>query len=48
MIQSEIEILKTLNHPNIIKYKDYYENDSKIYIILELFDGIPLNKYIEK
>ena len=47
MIKSEIEILKSLNHPSIIKYKDYYETDHKIYIILELFEGIPLNKFIE-
>ena len=47
MIQSEIEILKSLNHPSIIKYKDYYETDITIYIILELFEGLPLNRYIE-
>jgi len=48
MIQSEIDILKTLNHRSIIKYKDFHEDAHKIYIILELFKGVPLNQYVEK
>ena len=47
MIKSEVEILKMLNHASIIKYKNYYETEDTIYIILELFEGIPLNEYIE-
>ena len=47
MIKSEVDILKTLDHPSIIKYKDYYEKSDTVYIILELFEGQPLSKYLE-
>ena len=33
---NEIEILKTLDHPNIIKLYETYENESKIFLIFEL------------
>jgi serine/threonine protein kinase len=48
MIDSEIEILKVSNHPNIIGYKGHSETDEKIYIILELFKAIPLNLYLKQ
>jgi len=34
-IKSEFEILKTINHPNIIKYIDSYENSEYYFIVLE-------------
>lgn len=33
--QSEIEILKQLDHPNIIKIYDIFEDHNKIYITME-------------
>jgi serine/threonine protein kinase len=48
MIDSEIEILKVSDHPNIIGYKGYSETEEKIYIILELFKAIPLNLFLKK
>ena len=35
LMMKEVSILKTLDHPNIIKVFDLYEDDSKIYIITE-------------
>lgn len=36
---SEIEIMKRIQHPCIISMKDIYEDDSKVYIIMELVTG---------
>lgn len=35
IMMKEVSILKSLDHPNIIKIFDLYEDDSKIYIITE-------------
>jgi len=46
---SEIEILIKLDHPNIIKLYEIFENEKYIYLIMELCTGGELfNKIIEK
>lgn len=35
----EIDILKTLDHPNILKVYEFYEDDRYLYIITELCNG---------
>jgi len=46
---SEIEILMKLDHPNIIKLYEIFENEKYIYLIMELCTGGELfNKIIEK
>ena len=43
----EAKILKQLNHPNIIKYRDLYiAKSNKMYIIMEYADGGDLASYI--
>ena len=44
---SEIEILKSLNHPNIVKYYKTLEIKEKLYIIMEYFDNGDLGTYIK-
>ena len=44
---SEIELLKKLNHPNIVKYYKSFREDDKLYIIMEYFDNGDLNDYIK-
>lgn len=39
----EISIHKSLNHPNIVKIIDYFEDASNVYIILELCEDGNLN-----
>lgn len=34
-IWNEIDTLKNLNHPNIVKYIEHYENEYNVYIVLE-------------
>ncbi|OMJ82684.1 hypothetical protein SteCoe_16555 [Stentor coeruleus] len=35
----EVEILKTLDHPNILKVYEYFEDDQDYYIIMEFCEG---------
>ena len=42
----EIEVLKELNHPGIIKLEDVYTTDSKIYMVMELMSGGELFDYV--
>jgi aurora kinase len=38
-MRKEKDILKSLNHPNIVKYINYFEDDKRYYLIEELVDG---------
>ena len=55
MIQSEIDILKKVEHPNIVKLYDIFESPDKIYLVMELVTGgelfdsiVERGKYTEK
>ena len=39
MIFNEIENLKGLDHPNILKMYEYFEDDKRFYIVTELSRG---------
>ena len=47
-ILREIEILKKLNHPNIVKLYDTIINDKNILLIQELVNGISLRDFYNK
>ena len=47
-IKEEVNILKELNHPNILKYYDYIETNLKLYIIMEDLKGGTLRKWINE
>ena len=38
-LMREVNLMIKLDHPNIIKLYEYYENDKKIYLIMELCTG---------
>jgi calcium/calmodulin-dependent protein kinase I len=38
-MRKEKNILQSLNHPNIVKYINYFEDDKRYYLIEELVDG---------
>jgi calcium/calmodulin-dependent protein kinase I len=38
-VLSEIATMKTINHPNIVKYYDHFEDDTHFYLVLEKLDG---------
>ena len=39
MIQNEIDILKLVDHPNIVKLYDVYDEEKYIYLVMELLEG---------
>lgn len=45
-IQVEAEILRNLNHPYIVKYIDYFVENSKPHLVIEYIDGQHLEKII--
>lgn len=54
MLKQEISILKKIDHPNVIKLKEMFETDKRIYLVVEyvcggeLFDAIvEREKYAE-
>jgi serine/threonine protein kinase len=38
-LQNEIEILKQVDHPNIVKLYDIYEDEENYYLVMELMTG---------
>ena len=42
----EIDIMKRLDHPHIIKFIEHYEFDSELLLVLEFMNGIDLFDYI--
>ena len=47
-ILKEINVLSNLSHPNIVKYYKHYEENDKIYIIMEYLEGGTLKQYINE
>lgn len=47
IFQNEVRILKTLDHPNIVKYIGDYQDEDGYYILMELVEGVPLSTLIE-
>ena len=38
-LQNEIDILKQVDHPNIVKLHDIYEDDKYFFLVMELMLG---------
>lgn len=38
-INNEVKIMYQLNHPNILKLYNHFEDDNNIYLVLELAQG---------
>jgi calcium-dependent protein kinase len=38
-LQNEIEILKQVDHPNIVKLLEIYEDDKHFFLVMELMTG---------
>lgn len=45
-LEAEVEILRSLDHPNIVKYFETYEDDYYIHIVMEYIPGDNLFKVI--
>lgn len=48
-LQNEVEILAQIDHPNVVKLYDTYDEESKFYLVMELMTGGELfDRIIEK
>lgn len=47
-VHREIEILKKLNHSNVLKMYEAIETEMHLYLVLELVNGMSLNEYVKK
>lgn len=45
-IESEINFLKKLNNPNVVKVYDHFEQDGNLYIVMELVEGHNIEQYV--
>ena len=43
---NEIELLKVIDHPNVVQLVDYFEDPFSIYLVLEHLQGYNLMKFI--
>ncbi|CAH7305753.1 sperm motility kinase 2B [Phodopus roborovskii] len=47
-VMSEVDIMMTINHPNIISLLQVIETEKRIYLVMELAEGQQLYQYIRK
>jgi len=48
-LQNEVEILATLDHPNVVKQFEIFEDDNQMYLVLEILSGGELfDRIVEK
>jgi calcium-dependent protein kinase len=45
-LMTEINLLKNLDHPNIVKLYEVFEDDDHLYLVFELVEGEELFEYI--
>lgn len=48
MVMNEITIMKSIDHPNILKLEEIHETKNSIYLVLELLQGGELFSHISK
>lgn len=46
--QNEAQILRHLDHPNIVKLNDFFIEDHRAYLVLEHIDGASLRQIVDK
>jgi serine/threonine protein kinase len=47
-LRTEIKIHRSLNHPHIVRFYQYYEDADNVYILLELCDNNTMNELIRR
>lgn len=39
MLRAEVEILRSISHPNIVTLYEIYESEHRLYLVMELVTG---------
>lgn len=47
-LRREAEYLKRINHNNVVKFLDYFEDNNKAYLVLEFIEGKNVYEYIQE
>ena len=47
LIATEIEILNKLDHINIVKYFETYNDAKYIYLVMELVEGMQISNHVK-
>ena len=45
--KKEALLLATFNHPNIVKVRDYFEENNTGYLVMDYYEGMTLSSYVE-
>jgi len=48
LIVTEIDLMKSLDHPNVLKLFEYYHDQDKIYLVVEYCQGQSMQKMVHK
>ena len=46
-LQNEIDILKQVDHPNIVKLFDIYEDEKYFFLVMELMRGGEVSSFLD-
>ena len=47
-LQSEIRIHRSMHHPNIVQFENFFEDEENVYIIMEICGNSTLNEQIKR
>lgn len=48
LFRNEAQMLSNLNHPNIVRFLNFVENEEGVFLIMEYVDGISLKEFIHE
>jgi serine/threonine protein kinase len=48
LVLKEVEVLKKVEHPNIVQYFNFLKEDNYMFIIMEFLEGGTLKEYIKE
>lgn len=46
-LENEIQLMRRLNHSNIMRLEGVYETENSVYVILEYLEGMQLNEMLK-
>lgn len=47
-ILTEVSLLRSLNHPHIVRYKSFFVEGTRLYVVMDLINGVNLRQYTDQ